>query len=98
MGNANPKQTHSCGKVPLSESAKCSIGGKGQKKQRKTPCCSICGIAGHNASKCKMPPYKKRRVDLPEFDVGALNKVKEYNIKTTKRRKALDLVSVEDWI
>jgi hypothetical protein len=48
-----------------------------------------------------MPADSKRRVnvnDLGEFDFELLTLVDNTNIKPAKRRKQLDLLSIDDWM
>ena len=92
-GKIDAKKMHKSGKVPLSESAKSSIGPKAAKKTRGPKQCSNCKQFGHNVTDCPMPVAAKRsRADLVDFDIGFTKRYKEKGIKSRKRRKKLDLI------
>ena len=63
------------------------------------PTCSVCKLKGHTATICKMPIQRKRRaVELVDFDIYGLNFIDANRLKAPKRRKALDLLEVNDWV
>ena len=89
LSKEEAKKAHKTGKVPISESAKSCVGKAGDKKSRKSPCCTNCGLPGHNKKICKMPPKRKRPpIDLMDFDMDLLNLIGEYeSMKYSKRRR-----------
>ena len=99
MGKVDAKKAHRSDRVPLEESAKSTLHKQQVKKPRRQAACSNCKLPGHNASKCKLPNWKKRsNADLVEFDYDELNFAAESGIKPNKKRKQLDFVSAEEWI
>jgi len=94
MGKVDARKLHRPGKVPLTETAKSNCTGPW-----KVATCSICKQIGHRSNGRRMPPDSKCRVtDLGEFDSELLTLVDNTNIKPAKRRKQLDLLSIDDWM
>ena len=99
MGKVNARKLHRSGKVPLTKSAKSKVGDTSPKASRKVSTCSICKQIGHRSNSCRLPPVSKRPiVDLCDVDIHMIKMCDRIGIKPAKRRKQLDLVSIDDWI
>ncbi len=99
MGKVDARKMYKSGKVPLTESAKSSVGKSSQKKPKKQGTCSNCKLPGHTRTTCKLPPQRKRvATELGLFDANTMEIAEANGIKAPKRRKQLDLVDIDDWI
>ena len=99
LGKVDAKSLHRSGKVPITESAKSSVGTANKKGPRKLPTCSICKSVGHQDNGCKIPLDTKQRVTkLVDMDMTLLIGADTCGVRLSKRRKQIELVPVDEWI